>query len=115
MGFEPANIINGATGYDETRALHHTFSALPSPQWPRAGASSRVSRWPDRDAAWGRMETCPVPTVPDAPRRAVARPETVRSGGSTLQAPHRNSTWSAPARELPAAKAHRTGTGWCGP
>ena len=26
MGFEPANVINGATGYDETHAVHTTFS-----------------------------------------------------------------------------------------
>ncbi len=29
MGFEPANIINGATGYDKTHAVHTTPSASP--------------------------------------------------------------------------------------
>ena len=116
MGFEPANVINGAMGYDKSHAVQ-TIAWAPqamsdggAPGASEAAARSGTGEW----AAWGRMDTCRVPTVPAVlfparvPLPAGAQEE---RGAGTFP----NWTWNGHGPVSPAARAPRTASGWYGP
>src|SRR5688500_5038402 len=116
MGFEPANIINGATGYDKTHAVHTTPSALPLRLLVRP-APGRGGPWqgegPSRGACWGRMEACRVRTVPAVPQQGGRRPE--KPAASMARDLSLNSTSRGPAPGWRGVRAHRTATGLSAP
>ena len=93
MGFEPANIINGATGYDKTHAVHTTPSALP--------LRHPVRRAPARGGALQGTPLGQNGIMPrsNRPRRSSAgRPPSGKAGGKHGPGP-------APELDLERARA----------
>ena len=115
MGFEPANVINGAMGYDKSHAVQ-TIAWVPqvmsdggTPGTCGRAAGSGTGEW----TGWGRMDTCRVPTVPAVlfPARVPPSAGAPGKGMGTF----RSWTWNVHGPGLPAGKVPLTASGWSGP
>jgi len=123
MGFEPANVINRASGYDKSHAVQTTVWSGGS--LPRGSRGQRLCRgfrtcpeagkggWHGR--GWGRMEACRVPTDPAV--QCPEKPGLVPAGRPEEKGAVRypSWTWSGRGQASPAGKAPPTANGWSAP